>query len=171
MSDEHAEHECPRSLEQSVDEFDVGGMFLSPAGRWETITTRTPYAEYSARVTLHTDRTGPGYAWTFWRSVKFPYLPSWLARRPRHIIVFELTSIIDVEVTDAFTYGHGHTLLTARPVRGAGWEITDQPHGTTIESVTVPSKARARSEVNRRARAHAKRLGLPVGYEPRRAAA
>jgi hypothetical protein len=31
--DEHAEHECPRPLEEQVADFSVGGVFLSPAKR------------------------------------------------------------------------------------------------------------------------------------------
>jgi hypothetical protein len=43
-----------------------------------------------------------------------------------------------------------------------GWVIQDHPDGITDEQVTVDSRAKARTEVRRRARAHAKRLGLPV---------
>jgi hypothetical protein len=164
--DELTEHECPRALEQPAEEFAVGGMFLSPAGRWETITDRSPYAEYSARVTIRTDRTGDGYAWTFWRSTKFPYLPSWLTDQPTEIKAFEIGPMIQVELTATRGWGHGYELLSAHQVRGAGWSITDRPDGVTVEQVTVANKARTRAEVNRRARAHARRLGVPLRREP-----
>jgi hypothetical protein len=162
--DEPREHECPTPLERPVDEFAVGGMFFSPAGRWETITEIAPRAQYAYTDVVHTDRTGPDYAWTLRTSARLPYVPSWRAMA-HQVRVFDLTIALDVEVTGARSFGHGHTLLTARQVRGAGWEITDRPDGATVETVPVPNKARARSEVNRRARAHAKRLGVPL-YRP-----
>src|SRR5947208_2900221 len=103
------EHECPRPLADEVDNFGTGGMFLSPAGRWETITDLSPFSEYSARVGVHTDRTGPDYCWQFWRSQKFPYVPSWLASRLRQVVVFEFGTHICAEVTDSpRSWGHGH---------------------------------------------------------------
>jgi hypothetical protein len=165
--DEPREHECPRPLEEQVDEFDVGGMFLSPAGRWETIIDRTPHAERSARIVVHSSQAGREYCWTFWRSDKLPYLPAWQASQPRHVVVHETAHTLGVDVT-AYprSYTGGYSLLSAQQVRGTGWVITDVPDGKTVEYVTLPSKARARSEVTRRARAHAKRLGVPVWREP-----
>jgi hypothetical protein len=159
---EVAEHECPTPLETPVGEFAVGDMFYSPAGRWETVTERTPFQEVSARIIVRTDRTGTGYAWTFWSSTKLPHLSGWRAATGAQVRVFELFSMIDAEVTTARTACHGHTVVSARRVRGVGWEITDLVDGATVEVVSVPSKARARSEVTRRARAHAKRLGVPL---------
>jgi hypothetical protein len=163
--DEPREHECPVPLEAEVAEFDVGGMFFSPAGRWETITGRSRW-EHAPRIAVHTDRTGPDYAWTFWRFTKLAYLSSWRASRRPQVRVFEIGSTaIEAEVTDARSFGNGHTLLSAHQVRGAGWQVTDLSDGATVETMTVPNKARARAEVNRRARAHAKRLGVPL-YRP-----
>ena len=162
VNDPPEPHECPRPLEDEVDSFGVGGMFLSPAGRWETITTLAPFNEFSARVEVHTDRTGPDYCWQFWKSQKFPYLPSWKVNRPRYVVISDSVHLL-VEVTDSpRNWGHGHHLLSARQQRGAGWAITDCPDGKTVETVNVPNKARARTEVGRRARAHAKRLGIQV---------
>jgi hypothetical protein len=161
--DEPREHECPRPLEEKAEEFAVGGVFFSPAGRWETITERSPFREYSVRVMVHTDRTGPGYGWHFWGSTKLPYLPSWMVQRRTYVCISETTSIMDVEVSESpRDWGHGYPLLTARMTRGEGWTISDTPDGQTVENVTVPNKARARTEVKRRATAHAKALGLKV---------
>src|SRR5262249_41293823 len=68
MTYNNDEHECPRPLEELAAEFDVGGMFLSPAGRWETIIDRPPFGDHPARISVYTDRTGPHYCWTFRRS-------------------------------------------------------------------------------------------------------
>lgn len=153
------EHECPRPLEQPAGDFSVGGMFFSPAGRWETITDRSPHDQILVR--LHTDRTGTGYCWQFWRVDRMPYLPSWTLTR-RQVAVHEVSTAMEVTVGDGARFGGGHVLITARQVRGQGWQIYDRPDGTTAEQVTVPSKARARGELTRRARAHAKRLGVPL---------
>ena len=164
--DEKPEHECPTPLEDQVDNFATGGMFLSPAGRWETITDLSPYSAYSARVEVHTDRTGPDYCWQFWKSDKFPYLPSYLVSRTRYVTISETTHHIAVEVSDSpRNWGHGYSLLTASMVRGEGWKLSDCPDGKTPEHVALDNRAKARSEVNRRARAHARRLGLTV-YRP-----
>ena len=159
---EDRKHECPVPLQRPVSEFDIGGMFFSPAGRWETITDRKPHDPHAARVTLHTDAAGVEYVWTLWSATRSPYLPSWHVQ-PSRVAVFELGSSICAEVTTAAgRFADGHTLVSAHPVRGAGWQVTDQTGGSDVEHVTVPSKARARAEVNRRARAHAKRLRLPL---------
>jgi hypothetical protein len=161
---EQPEHECPTPLQREVAEFDAGGMFWSPAGRWETITDRSSYAETSAQVTITTGRTGSECSWTFWRSDKFPYLDGWKASQARYVVVRETHSTIEVSVGAQQGYGRdNHTLISAHQVRGTGWQIMDRPSGAgELEQVTVPNRARARSEVNRRARAHAKRLGVPV---------
>src|SRR5262249_48939575 len=110
MTYNNDEHECPRPLEELAAEFDVGGMVLSPAGRWETIIDRPPFGDHPARISVYTDRTGPHYCWTFRRSEKLPYLPSWLTSQHKHVKVFELGSTLAVEVTSARSFGHGHTL-------------------------------------------------------------
>src|SRR6266545_2761795 len=135
-------------------------MFFSPAGRWETVIDRGPHEPLAFQVRLTGEAAGRAFDWTFPRWTEFPYLPPWRVQKPR-VAVFELTSVIDAEVTVDRHYAGGHTVVTARLVRGTGWEITDMAGGTTPEHATVPSRARARSEVNRRARAHAKRLGSP----------
>jgi hypothetical protein len=166
VNDPPDEHECPQPLDELVEHFGVGGMFLSPAGRWETITDLSPFSEYSARVEVHTDRTGRDYCWQFWKSQKLPYLPSWRVSRPRYVVVFESSSLL-AEVTDSpRSFGHGYHLVSATQQRGAGWAIADCPDGKTVETVTVPNKARARTEVKRRAQAHAKRLGVPMWHPP-----
>lgn len=167
-SREQDEHECPTPLERPVGEYDVGGMFFTPAGRWETITDRTPYSDPSAQIHIHTDRTGDGYAWIFWRSDRMPYVPSWVASRERGVVINEYGNVIEASIANsvhARGYGSGHALVSAHMVRGSGWQIVDRPGGGDLEQVEVPSKARARTEVARRARVHAKALGLPVWRE------
>jgi hypothetical protein len=160
-----AEHECPRPLVERAAEFAVGGMFLSPAGRWETIVDRSPDWANAPQIHLKTDRTGDGYAWIFWASDKMPYVPGWMVEAQRAVVVDEYGSIIEAKVTEATGrsgYRDGHTLVSAHQVRGSGWQIMDRPTGGDLEQVEMPSKARARTEVARRAKAHAKALGIPV---------
>lgn len=159
-----AEHECPTPLQRRVEEFTPGGMFFSPAGRWETITDTTG----SLQVRISTDRTGDGYGWVFWSTDRLPYLPSYLADGRRGVMVCEFGSLIEARITDSLTRRyHYHdasfrVLISARQVRGTGWIINDRPTGGEVEEISKPSKATARTEVNRRARAHAKALGLPM---------
>jgi hypothetical protein len=158
---EDREHECPTPLAQPVADFDVGGMFFSPAGRWETIIDRSPREPLAFQVQLCGHLASRAYDWTFSQWTTLPYLPPSRRSGVARVAVFELATSIDAEVTTQRRYAGGHTVVTARLLRGSGWEVTDMTGGTTPEHVTVPSKARARSEVNRRARAHAKRLDLP----------
>lgn len=155
---EQPEHECPTALERPVDEFDAGGQFWSPAGRWETITHRS--RDSRIQVTVTTDRC----VWVFWPSDKFPYLDGWKAGQTRYVLVNEGHSHLELVVANRPGYGsRGHVLASAQQVRGTGWQIQDRPNGAgELEYVTVDSRAKARAEVNRRARAHAKRLGLTV---------
>jgi len=158
---EPVEHECPQPLRARVDVFAVGGMVFTPAERWETVTEvdSTPVAAVVV-VVVRTDRA----VWRFWPSDKLPYLPSWEARTDpgARVIVDEGPSRIAVEVVQR--NGQGHVLLTAMRGRGVGWVIQDYPDALSSEQVTVESRAKARSEIRRRARAHGKRLGLP--FEP-----
>lgn len=83
------------------------------------------------------------------------------------MVVFDLGHCIEAGITDSARYwASGHTLVTARMERGQGWQVSDCPDGRTPNTITLPSKAKARAEVNRRARAHAKRLGLPFEHVP-----
>jgi hypothetical protein len=158
---DRAEHECPIPLERSADEFDVGGMFWSPAARWERIVDTGDQGRYSFRITVTTDKT----VWTFTAGQKLPYLPQWRASERRYVVIHEHSSSIDLSV-GAEREWPGHTLASAHQVRGEGWLVTDRPAGGgDLEMVTVASKAKARTELNRRARAHAQRLGLRV-YRP-----
>lgn len=160
---EPAEHECPTALERPAAEFNLGGVFWSPAGRWETIQDLAGRADYSAQVTIHTDRC----TWTFWRSNKYPYADGWKLQ-PGHVSVLEAhSSYMEIVIGSAgqrTIFGRGHVLASARQVRGTGWEITDRSDGGPgePERVIKSSKAAARAEMNRRARAHAKRLGVQV---------
>jgi hypothetical protein len=164
--DEPREHECPRPLEEKVESFSVGGMFISPAGRWERITALSPASEYSSRLEIHTDKTGDGYCWQLWGTRKLPYVPGFYLDSKYVVAVSEVGSSVLVEATDhPRAWGDGHHLLSAQQVRGEGWRIVDCPDGKTVETATVDSKAKARTEVNRRAKAHAKRLGLPVWHK------
>ncbi|MET7399152.1 hypothetical protein ABZS66_37290 [Dactylosporangium sp. NPDC005572] len=160
---DQVEHECPTALERKVDEMGAGGLVFTPAGRWETIVERTPHGEIHARVTLTTDRC----VWQFWRSDKHPYIDGWKASPPRFVVVNEGVSHLEVAVAARPGFGpRGHVLASAHQVRGAGWKIQDQPGGGgDVECVTVESKAKARSEMNRRARAHAKRIGVSLWRE------
>jgi hypothetical protein len=164
--DEQPEHECPTPLERAVSEFRIGGVFWSPAGRWEVVKDHSDRSATSPQASIWTDKTGPDYAWAFWRSTKMPYLPDHEATRRRFVVVRESRDFIEVRVDESTRgfFGAGHTLLSAQAVRGSGWKVTDRPGGGAgdVEVVAVPSKARARTEVNRRARAHAKKLGLAV---------
>lgn len=157
------EHECPTALERSVDEMDVTGLVFTPAARWETITDRTPHDEIHAQVTVTTDRC----VWVFWRWDKLPYIDGWKVRQARYVRVNEGHSHMEIAVGAERGFGpRGHVLASAQQVRGTGWVIADRPAGGgEVEHVTVESKAKARAELNRRARAHAKRLGLPVWRE------
>jgi hypothetical protein len=156
--DQATEHECPTALERKVDEFDDGGQFWSQAGRWETIVDRS--RDSRIQITLTTDRC----VWVFWPSDRFPYLDGWKAGQPRYVFVNEGASHLEIVVANRPGYcSGGHTLASAHQIRGTGWQIQDRPTGGgDIEFVTVESRAKARSEMNRRARAHAKRIGLPV---------
>jgi hypothetical protein len=156
---EPVEHECPTPLERPADEWDIGGMVFTPAGRWETVTGRTPHTQVSAQVEVTTDRC----VWTFWRSDKAPYIDGWRTGR-RYVLVNEGHSHMEVVVDAERGFGgRGHILVSARQIRGTGWQITDQPAGSgELEYATKPSKAAARAEMSRRARAHAKRLGVPL---------
>ncbi|MGI5179529.1 hypothetical protein ACQEVZ_24680 [Dactylosporangium sp. CA-152071] len=167
--DDEAEHECPTALEWKVDEMHAPGLIFTPAGRWETIVSRTPHGEIHAQVTVTTDRC----VWRFWRSDKHPYVDGWKAQQQRCVVVNEGVSHMEVVVATGRGYSaRGHVLASAHQVRGAGWQIQDQPSGAgDVECVTVASKAKARSEMNRRARAHAKRVGLPVWRDDARPAA
>jgi hypothetical protein len=156
---EQADHECPTALERPVKEFDVGGQVFTPAGRWETITDLDGGAT-SLLVQVFTDRA----AWQWWGSDRLPYMPDYRVTSPAAVRVFETAHSFEVSVGAARTnYGRGHVLLGAYHVRGTGWQIQDRPAGVgELEHLVLPSKARARTEVNRRARAHAKRLGIPL---------
>lgn len=155
------EHECPVPLEYRVDAMDTGGMFFSPAGRWETITALTSPSLATTRIS--TDRTGDGYGWVFWPSDKMPYLPFHRVDGTRYVVVAEYGGTIEARIADDVrTHARGHVLVSAHMVRGDGWHISDRPGGGEVEQVTKPSKGTARAEVNRRARAHAKALGLPL---------
>lgn len=158
--DQAAEHECPTALERPASDFSEGGMFWSPAGRWETVTDTAGRSDYSPMVTVHTDRC----TWQFWRSDKHPYIDGWKLNRDRHVLVNEGVSHLEVVVASRPGYGsRGHVLASARQVRGTGWEITDRPDPVgDVEQITMGSKAKARAEMNRRARAHAKRIGIKV---------
>lgn len=154
------EHECPTPLAWPAEDFGTGGQFFSPAGRWERIAS-VSYPS-PVRLVVNTDRTAPGYGWQFWPSDKFPYIPADLTDSPRPVLVSEFGTHILAGFTTGGLHGCGHTLVHAIQVRGTGWIVSDRPDGITLETVTVASKARARAEVTRRARAHAKRLGLRV---------
>lgn len=160
---ELVEHECPTPLERPVDEMDVTGVVFTPAGRWETITDRTPRGEIYAQVTVTTDRC----VWVFWRSHRLPYIDGWKVSQARYVRVNEGVSHMEIAVGAERGFGpRGHVLASAQPIRGAGWRITDRPAGGgEPEDVTVESKAKARAELNRRARAHAKRLGMALWRE------
>lgn len=161
--DDQPEHECPTALERKVAEMDVTGLLFTPAGRWETIVDRTPHGEIHARVTITTDRG----VWQFWRSDKHPYIDGWKVNQPRYVLVNEGVSHLEVVVAAGRGFGpRGHVLTSAHQVRGTGWVIQDQPAGAgDVEAITVESKAKARAEMNRRARAHSKRLGVPLQRE------
>jgi hypothetical protein len=161
--DQPREHECPTPLERPAKEFDLGGMVFTPAGRWETISDLAGREDYSLRFTVHTDRA----TWTFWPSDKLPYLGPIYAGGARAVRLYEHSHHIEVNVGLDEGYGRGHVLVTAQQVRGKGWAISDQAGGVAVEQITVESKAKARAEVNRRARAHAKRLGLKVWHNER----
>jgi hypothetical protein len=160
------EHECPTPLQRRVDEFDAGGMFWSPAGRWETIAETGRAGDSAIQVRITTDHTGQSYGWLFWPSDRMPYLPGYLADRHRGVVVGEYGNVIEARISDTIYLrrytGGGHALVSAIQVRGRGWQIQDRPAGDTVEQASAPSKARARTEVTRRARAHAKALGLPL---------
>ncbi len=154
--DVQEEHECPTPLDRPVKEFNTGGQVFTPAGRWETIRNLSPEC-LALQVQVTTDRA----VWMWWGSDKLPYIPDYRASAEALVRVREGSMHIEVAVGTARSYGRGHVLAFARAVRGAGWEISDRPGGAgELENVTVPSKARARTEMNRRARAHAKRLGV-----------
>lgn len=150
-------HECPTPLRARAGEFDVGGMVFTPAGRWEHITDvdRSGFAS----VVVVTDRA----VWRFWPSEQLPYLARWEAHTepgPR-VVVDETTHTITVEVRRHHG-GRGHVLATATQARGQGWVIQDRPDGATDDQVVIDTRAKARTEIRRRARAHAQRLGLPL---------
>lgn len=161
--DDQPEHECPTALERKVDEMNMAGLIFTPAGRWETIVGWTPHGEIHARVTVTTDRC----VWQFWRSDKHPYIDGWKAGQQRYVLVNEGVSHLEVAVGTRPGFGpRGHVLTSAQQVRGTGWQIQDQPDGAgAVEYVTAGSKAKARAEMNRRARAHAKRLGISLWRE------
>jgi hypothetical protein len=157
------EHECPQALEHEVGQFSIGGQFLSPAGRWETVTDCTPRAHQSLVIHVWTDQTGPDYAWQLWRTDKLPYIPDRDAGGQMYVVVRESAHFIQACVSDSVRpFGSGHQLLFAQQIRGEGWKVTDRPNGQDPEQVVCASKATARTDVGRRARAHAKHLGLTV---------
>jgi hypothetical protein len=130
-------------------------MVFTPAGRWETVTDVDRHSV--AAVMVHTDRA----VWRFWPSDQLPYLPAWHTEPGARVVVDESTTTIAVEVR-RLRGGRGHSLLLAIRGKGVGWVIQDHPDGLVYEEVRVDSRAKARTEVRRRARLHAKRLGLPV---------
>jgi hypothetical protein len=156
---EQAEHECPRPMAERVDEFTVGGMVFAPSGRWERVLAIDPHDPVSMTRTVRTDRA----VWTLRPSTSLPYLPAWEAGRASVVAVLETDSTLTVEVArEGYGPGQGHQLVSAIRSRGAGWLIWDRPDGATSEQVSVSSRAKARTEVRRRAKAHAKRLGLSL---------
>lgn len=163
---EPAEHECPTALERPASEWDIGGSVFTPAGRWETIVDRTPHAHCAAHVDVTTDRC----VWRFWPSDKAPYLDNWRAGQSRGVRIDEGHSHLEVVVGAERGFGgRGHVLAFAKQVRGTGWQIADHPAGGgELEYATKASKAAARAEMNRRARAHAKRLGVPLWQPDKR---
>lgn len=162
------EHECPVPLERPVREWGPGGQLWSPAGRWETIVA-VDTRRSGTQTLIYTDKTGNAYAWSFWPSDKMPYLPAYtVTLPPAEVMVVEvghhLEAVVASSIADA-RWARGHVLVSAQLVRGSGWLIQDKSNGADFDQITVESKAKARAEVNRRARAHAKALGVPFHRE------
>jgi hypothetical protein len=160
---DQVEHECPQRLRYRADEFDDGGMVFTPAGRWETIVAVD--APDRPHITVRTDRA----VWRFLDSDEMPYLPACLAGNasPVRVAVYEGSTSLTVYIGRGRRHYDEHTLINAFRGKG-GWRIYDRPDGATPEHVDVDSRAKARTEVARRAKAHANRLGLPYApAEPR----
>jgi hypothetical protein len=162
---DQVEHECPQPLRYRAEEFAIGGMVYTPAGRWETVAEATVNRS-SWRVVVRTDRA----TWRFAPAAELPYLPPYLVgfgADPVRVVVNETDSTIVVYVTRGRGFYRDHVLITAARAKG-GWQIVDHPDGAASEQLGVDSRAKARTEIRRRAKAHAKRLGLPYApAEPR----
>ena len=155
----------------TAEDLDVGWRFVSPVGRWETVTHVDQPARFGP-VVVTTDRTGRGYSYRLVRWEKLTAVPP---QRPQHgepeirIVeynwatgpIWAVPTLSTVNVLRA----SGLTVLVEAGFagKGEGWKVTHYPAGGTEQIVIAcESKAKARSTLIKLAREHAKALGVKV---------
>ena len=141
-----------------VREIQVGDEIYTVAGRWERVTALEE-ASYQTRV--HTDRTGPAYAWALRNSD----LMEVVRRRPEQPAAVRILSTrvgIHAYIGRPVFGVDSYPLVWAVPQPGRGWQVNHRPAGRDQETTQVADKRAADRLVRQHARAHAQLLGLQL---------
>lgn len=147
-----------------------GWQIRSRFERWETVT-RVAHHERLNVVHVWTDKTGSDYCWTYLRWEKVTaHKPVPAADGIPEVRVIEsdrpdgpmcavatLSTILRPDI-----YG-GVTLVSANTAgRSHGWKVAHWSNGAELVIEEGLTKAKARTAVNRAARAHARALGVTL---------
>jgi hypothetical protein len=173
-NDDHDEQTCDHR--HFVSELNLGWMLWTPAGRLEKITRMEPEnpdfnLNWWWRIwTEETEKADPNWSWRLKAGDRvYAVRPNPLYKPHLRFVDLGDRASATMHIVPAVGYDipdFSITLVQAqRHSQGPGWKVADRPDGGDLVVSEHPDKAKARAELIKAGRRHAKILGLPLYKE------